>query len=496
MMPPQGAPRPDEATLRRARRVARDRARSRGGRAARIPGRPLLHRLNRAEYANAIRDLLGARRRRRRRCCRPTTRRTASTTSPTCSASRRRCSSATCRRPTKISALAVGDPAIRPRQRHLPRPPGPVAGPAHRRPAARHASAACSSRHTFPLDGEYVFQVEAVPHEPRHRCAASSTRTSSRSPSTASACTWRRSAATTDFAASLDEPDRRRATPSTRGCSVRVPRQGRPARRSASRSSSSTRGAGHAAAAAVPAQLGRHAATATGPPAHRDASRSPGPFNADRARRHAEPPARSSSAVRRRPRRRSARARGRSSRRSRAAPIARPVDRRGPRSALLDVLRGGPARRHVRDAASRRALQRILASPKFVFRVERDPAGVAAGHGLPHQRPRARVAAVVLPLEQHPRRRAAATWPAQGKLHDAGGARAAGAAHAGRSAGRRRSSTNFAGQWLYLRNLQNAAAELGRVPGLRRQPARRRSGARPSCSSTASCARTAASSTC
>ena len=34
------------------------RTRSRRGRRSRIPGRPLLHRLNRAEYANAIRDLL------------------------------------------------------------------------------------------------------------------------------------------------------------------------------------------------------------------------------------------------------------------------------------------------------------------------------------------------------------------------------------------------------------------------------------------------------
>ena len=53
------------------------------------PGAPALHRLNRAEYGNAIRDLLAldvdvA------RCCRRTTRRPASTTSPTCSASRRR----------------------------------------------------------------------------------------------------------------------------------------------------------------------------------------------------------------------------------------------------------------------------------------------------------------------------------------------------------------------------------------------------------------------
>ena len=36
-----------------------------------------------------------------------------------------------------------------------------------------------------------------------------------------------------------------------------------------------------------------------------------------------------------------------------------------------------------------------------------------AGHGLPRQRPRAGVAPVVLPLEQHSRRRAAAPWPSR-----------------------------------------------------------------------------------
>ena len=57
MMPPQGAAQPDAAT--RARLVAwlAD-AMDRAATAAPNPGRPLLHRLNRAEYANAVRDLL------------------------------------------------------------------------------------------------------------------------------------------------------------------------------------------------------------------------------------------------------------------------------------------------------------------------------------------------------------------------------------------------------------------------------------------------------
>jgi hypothetical protein len=56
-MPPAGVPRPDEATydvLVKAIEGERDRLVD----ARPVPGRPTLHRLNRAEYANAVRDLL------------------------------------------------------------------------------------------------------------------------------------------------------------------------------------------------------------------------------------------------------------------------------------------------------------------------------------------------------------------------------------------------------------------------------------------------------
>ena len=58
MMPPQNAPHPDPQTqsaLVAYLTTALDRA----GTAHPNPGRPLVHRLNRAEYANVIRDLLG-----------------------------------------------------------------------------------------------------------------------------------------------------------------------------------------------------------------------------------------------------------------------------------------------------------------------------------------------------------------------------------------------------------------------------------------------------
>ncbi len=57
MMPPQGNPRPDENT-RRALVSYLESGLDKAAAAKPDPGRPLVHRLNRAEYANAIRDLL------------------------------------------------------------------------------------------------------------------------------------------------------------------------------------------------------------------------------------------------------------------------------------------------------------------------------------------------------------------------------------------------------------------------------------------------------
>ena len=53
------------------------------------------------------------------------------------------------------------------------------------------------------------------------------------------------------------------------------------------------------------------------------------------------------------------------------------------------------------------ALARILVAPRFLYRDRRGARRRAAGRHLPHQRSRAGVAPVVLPLEQHPGRRAA-----------------------------------------------------------------------------------------
>jgi hypothetical protein len=57
-MPPQGAPRPDNATLDGFASFL-ETSLDRAAQAKPFPGRASMHRLNRAEYANAIRDLLG-----------------------------------------------------------------------------------------------------------------------------------------------------------------------------------------------------------------------------------------------------------------------------------------------------------------------------------------------------------------------------------------------------------------------------------------------------
>ena len=56
-MPPQGARRPDEASYSRLSAWLADEL-DRAAMARPNPGRPILHRLNRAEYANAVRDLI------------------------------------------------------------------------------------------------------------------------------------------------------------------------------------------------------------------------------------------------------------------------------------------------------------------------------------------------------------------------------------------------------------------------------------------------------
>ena len=112
----------------------------------------------------------------------------------------------------------------------------------------------------------------------------------------------------------------------------------------------------------------------------------------------------------------------------------RPATARGS-GGVDDLLRGRPPRRHVRGR--HRAGASAPAGEPAVSRARRKGTGQsAAGSSLSHQRSGTGFSFVVLPVEQHSRRRA--DQPGQpGKAEQPDGARATGAAHARRSSIRR-----------------------------------------------------------
>jgi hypothetical protein len=158
-MPPEGQPRPDRAANdalvgfleSRLDRAALDHPN---------PGRPLAHRLNRAEYANAIRDLLALE-------VDP-----AALLPPDDSADgfdniadslslspallESYLSAA-----AKISALAVGSPKITANSETY-RVRGDMSQTEHLEGMPLGTRGGVSARHTFPLDGEYVIRVKLV----------------------------------------------------------------------------------------------------------------------------------------------------------------------------------------------------------------------------------------------------------------------------------------------------------------------------------------------
>ena len=107
----------------------------------------------------------------------------------------------------------------------------------------------------------------------------------------------------------------------------------------------------------------------------------------------------------------------------------------------------------------------MLTSPKFLFRVRaRSAQGVAPGSAYPRQRSGAGEPPVVLPLEQHSRRRAAGRRPRSGQLQRAGRRSNSRCSACWPIRGRRRWSSNFAGQWLYLRNLPGQVPNSNEFP--------------------------------
>jgi hypothetical protein len=158
MMPPAGARRPDRATID-AFTAKLEAELDRTAAAQPNPGAPALHRLNRAEYANAIRDLLDVDV-------------DVSTLLPADDSSEgfdniadalgispalleRYVSAA-----AKISRVAIGDPSITPSTTTY-RVPGDLSQVNHIEGLPLGTRGGLLFQHTFPLDAEYAFKIRA-----------------------------------------------------------------------------------------------------------------------------------------------------------------------------------------------------------------------------------------------------------------------------------------------------------------------------------------------
>ncbi|HEX5000318.1 MAG TPA: DUF1592 domain-containing protein [Terriglobia bacterium] len=158
-MPPEGSPRPDAATHAaligfletRLDRAAMDHP---------DPGRPLIHRLNRAEYANAIRDLLGL-----------DVEAEALLPADDSSDGFDNMAGALSLSPAllerylaaaaKVSAIAVGSPKITASSETY-RVRGDLSQTGHIEGLPLGTRGGVAAEHTFPLDGEYVIKVKLV----------------------------------------------------------------------------------------------------------------------------------------------------------------------------------------------------------------------------------------------------------------------------------------------------------------------------------------------
>ena len=226
-MPPQGARRPDPATsagLLRWLETELDAAAA----ARPNPGPSPLRRLNRAEYANAIRDLLAARCRcrhaaaARRFGLRLRQRRRPLGVSP--ALLERYLSAAGAHQ--RAGGRQPGDPSGR---HDLPDRARPHADAAHRRPAARHPRRPAHPPH-LSARRRIRDQAETVAQQSRASIRGLCIPISSKSRSTASASTWSRSAAPRRLPRAGRAAARDRRRRSWTRMQVRVPVQGGAAR--------------------------------------------------------------------------------------------------------------------------------------------------------------------------------------------------------------------------------------------------------------------------
>jgi hypothetical protein len=165
MMPPAGVPRPDQAALDRLvthLETTLDRAAV----ASPVLRGPTMHRLNRAEYGNAIRDLLSLQV--DVSSLLPRTRRpSGSTTMPACSTCPPRSWTGYLSAAWKISAQAVASPAITPSLETF-RVRGDLSQHDHVAGLPMGTRGGILIRHYFPVDGEYVDQSPSLSRDGQH----------------------------------------------------------------------------------------------------------------------------------------------------------------------------------------------------------------------------------------------------------------------------------------------------------------------------------------
>ncbi len=399
-MPPQGMPQPD-AAARAALVSLLETTLDRAAAARPNPGRPALHRLNRAEYQNAIRDLLALDV-------------DAASLLPADDSSfgfdnvadvlgvspvllERYLAAA-----EKISAMAVGDPAS-PATDKTHRVRFDLTQTGHVEGLPLGTRGGTLIRDTFPLDGEYVIKPKlwrtnvgfirglASPHQVE--ISVDGERVHLVTVGTPE-----------DYQTSLMGPDN--AVEDHRGADAgaRADQGGAARDRRHLRAEDERAAADAAAAVSLDAGPGgrRRRAALRGGDHQRSVRGRPGPGDTPSRRRIF-----------------TCRPAGRRAQRAPAetacarqiiTTLARRAYRRPVADAdvapLLAFYQTGRAKSGF-DGGIQLALQRILSDPEFLFRAERDPQPAAARARVPHQRPRAGVAPVVLPVEQHPGRRAA-----------------------------------------------------------------------------------------
>src|SRR5687768_2677534 len=157
MMPPSGAPRPDRATLD-GLAASIETTIDRAARTAPNPGSPALHRLNRAEYGNAVRDLLdlpidAARLLPGDDSSGEGFDNMASTLSVSPALMQAYVTAA-----ARISRLAVGDPTIS-AELTTYSPPRGMSQAGHREGMPLGTRGGLTVQHVFPLDAEYELRI-------------------------------------------------------------------------------------------------------------------------------------------------------------------------------------------------------------------------------------------------------------------------------------------------------------------------------------------------